>query len=327
MTDEAPLISGMRQAVQADLRGLVDHLITDPQLYEMVEHHFGWANGAPAGKGVRPLLCLLCCAGAGGQWERALPAATAIELIHNFSLIHDDIQDGSELRRHRPTVWKVWGEALAINAGDALFACARLSTQRLDLDPPGVLTVHRNLDEACLELTIGQQLDLAFDTRSDGSIQRYLRMIEAKTAALLAASAGAGALVAGARGQRLQAFQSFGRQLGMAFQIQDDILGVWGVPNQTGKAVGQDLLVRKPSFPALHALGNSRRFLSLWNDSDSDLGALLGALEAAGSREAATQAVGEHTARSLSSFAQAEPAEPAATALRGLADGLLERQS
>ena len=327
MTEEAPLVSGMLQAVQADLHGLLDQLIADPKLFEMVEHHFGWAEGAAVGKGIRPLLCLLCCAGAGGQWERALPAATAIELIHNFSLIHDDIQDRSELRRHRPTVWKVWGEALAINAGDALFACSRLSTQRLDLHPAALLAVQRMLDEASLELTIGQQLDLGFDTRSDGSLQNYLRMIEAKTAALLAACTGTGALVAGVGEERLQAFQAFGRLLGMAFQIQDDILGIWGLPDRTGKAVGLDLLQRKPSYPALHAIQASRQFAALWSNSESDVDALLAGLEAAGSREAAARAVSEHTSRSLASLARADPAQPAARALRNLADGLLERQS
>ncbi len=317
----------MLRAVRADLQGFVAQLKDDPQLYQIVEHHFGWSEAAPGGKGVRPLLCLLCCAAAGGQWEAALPAASAVELIHNFSLIHDDIQDRSEFRRHRPTVWKVWGEALAINAGDALFSLARLSTQRLDLPPARLLAVHLILDEACLELTKGQQRDLAFSRNGEGTLARYVRMIEAKTASLLAASAAAGALVAGASASRRAAFQAFGRQLGLAFQILDDVLGVWGAPAQTGKSVGQDLLERKPSYPALYALEFNPAFAALWDDATSDLAELLGALEAVGSRDAASQAAGEFTTGCLASLAGAQPEEAAAAALRSLANGLLQRRS
>jgi geranylgeranyl diphosphate synthase type I len=317
----------MQEAVQADLRSFAGQLKDDPQLYQIVEHHFGWAEAAAGGKGVRPLLCLLCCAAAGGDWEAALPAATSVELIHNFSLIHDDIQDRSEFRRHRQTVWKVWGEALAINAGDALFSLARLSTQRLELEPARLLALHRILDEACLELTKGQQRDLGFSRNGEETLANYVRMIEAKTASLLAASAAAGALVAGASPSRQRAFQEFGRQLGLAFQILDDVLGVWGAPGQTGKSVGQDLLERKPSYPALYALEHNSAFPALWEDPSSDLPSLLEAMEAVGSREAASQAAGEYTNQCLSSLAAAKPLEPAAVALQGLANGLLTRRS
>ena len=315
------------EAVQADLRGFAGQLKSDSELYQIVEHHFGWAEPGASGKGVRPLLCLLCCAAAGGEWKAALPAATAVELIHNFSLIHDDIQDRSEFRRHRQTVWKLWGEALAINAGDALFSLARLSTQRLDLPSPRLLAVHLILDEACLELTRGQQRDLAFSRNGEGTLPRYLRMIEAKTASLLGASAAAGAIVAGAPATRQAAFQAFGRELGLAFQILDDVLGLWGAPGQTGKSVGQDLLERKPSFPALYALEHEPSFAALWEDSRSELSTLLGALEAAGSREAATRMAGEYTSASLTHLTAAKPRGPAAAALQKLADGLLHRRS
>jgi len=317
----------MLVAVQADLQGFAGQLKDDPQLYQIVEHHFGWTEPAAGGKGVRPVLCLLCSAAAGGDWEAALPAATAVELIHNFSLIHDDIQDRSEFRRHRQTVWKVWGEALAINAGDALFSLARLSTQRLELEPSRLLALHRILDEACLELTKGQQRDLGFSRNGGGTLAKYVRMIEAKTASLLAASAAAGALVAGASASRQQDFQAFGRQLGLAFQILDDVLGIWGAPGQTGKSVGQDLLERKPSYPALYALEHNPAFPALWDDPTSDLPSLLDAVEAVGSREAASQAAGEYTAQCLSSLAAAKPVEPAAASLHGLANGLLTRRS
>jgi len=327
LSEPIPPVSELLEAVQADLKGFADQLKSDPELYLIVEHHFGWAEAASGGKGVRPLLCLLCCAAAGGEWMAALPAATAVELIHNFSLIHDDIQDRSEYRRHRQTVWKVWGEALAINAGDALFSLARLSTQRLELPPPRLLAVHLILDEACLELTRGQQRDLGFSSNGEGTLARYLRMIEAKTASLLAASAATGALVAGAPASRQAAFQAFGRQLGLAFQILDDVLGLWGAPGQTGKSVGQDLLDRKPSFPALYALEHDPSFAALWGKPTSEPAALRGALEAAGSREAATRMAGEYTTACLDSLATAKPEEPAASALHSLANGLLHRHS
>jgi len=292
LSEPIPPVGELLAAVAADLRGFASQLKSDPELYQIIEHHFGWAESAAGGKGVRPLLCLLCCAAAGGEWKAALPAATAVELIHNFSLIHDDIQDRSEFRRHRQTVWKVWGEALAINAGDALFSLARLSTQRLEQPAPRMLAVHLILDEACLELTRGQQRDLGFSANGVGTLSKYLRMIEAKTASLLGASAAVGALVAGASASRQTAFRAFGRELGLAFQILDDVLGLWGTPGQTGKSVGQDLLARKPSFPALYTLEHDPAFAALWEDPTSELTALLAALEATGAREAATRMAG-----------------------------------
>ena len=327
MSEPIPHVGQMLGSVQADLQAFAGQLKSDPVLYQIVEHHFGWAEASVRGKGVRPLLCLLCCAAAGGDWKAALPAATAVELIHNFSLIHDDIQDRSEFRRHRQTVWKVWGEALAINAGDALFSLARLSTQRLALPPSRLLSVHLILDEACLELTRGQQRDLGFSSNGEGTLARYLRMIEAKTASLLGASAAAGAMVAGAPASRQAAFQAFGRELGLAFQILDDVLGLWGDPGQPTCRSGQDLLERKPSFPALYALEHEPSFAALWDDSTSQLTTLLGALEAAGSREAADRTAGEYTTACLTSLAAAKPEEAAAAALRNLANGLLHRDS
>jgi geranylgeranyl diphosphate synthase type I len=317
----------MLGAVQADLQQYAGQLRDDPQLYRIIEHHFGWGEAAPSGKGVRPLLCLLSCAGCGGQWEEALPAASAVELIHNFSLIHDDIQDRSEYRRHRPTAWKQWGEALAINAGDALFSLARLSTQRLELPPDRVLAVHRLLDEACLELTRGQQRDLGFSGDGDATLARYVRMIAAKTASLVGAAAAVGAMVAGAPPGRWHAFQAFGRGLGLAFQIQDDVLGVWGEPGQTGKSANQDLRERKPSYPALHALEHHPGFAELWRDPATPVEALRAALRAAGSRQAASQAATEYTESCLASLEAAQPLSPAGDELRSLARALLQRRS
>lgn len=329
MTEAQQLAAEMTQAVEQDLRGIVDRL--EPSgLREMVSHHFGWLDGLGSGKGIRPLVCLLACAAAGDEWRRAIPAASSIELIHNFSLIHDDIQDRSEQRRHRDTVWKLWGDAQAINTGDALFALARLSSHRLleaGVEPRRVLEVQRVIDQACLELTKGQHLDLAFDATDPLILERYLHMIEAKTSSLLAASAAAGAVVGGADPDRASAYRQYGLELGLAFQITDDILGTWGAPDETGKSDSDDLTTRKPTYPALYAYQASSDFARLWRAADSQLDSLVAQLESAGAQAAAQAAAAEHTQRALGWLEQADAGGPAGVALRGLADRLLERQN
>ena len=322
----------MTNAVQADLQVAVNWLRDGPssELYDMVVHHFGWDDEHGSGKGVRSILCLLSNASAGGEWERAIPIASAIELIHNFSLVHDDIEDGSELRRHRPTVWKLWGVPQAINAGDALYALARLSSNRLldsGYEPATVLSIQNLLDESCLDLTRGQYLDLEFQTDGSGLISRYMEMIDFKTASLIAASTAIGAISGGCREAMIAHYRAFGRHLGLAFQIQDDYLGVWGSEQQTGKPVGNDLSTRKPAYPALYALENSADFAALWTDPSADQESLMVALEQSGAQTAVQEAAAVQTAQAFENLAAAAPAEPAGTALRGLADRLLVRQS
>ena len=198
------------------------------------------------------MLCLMACADVGGEPMHAIPAAAAIEILHNFSLIHDDVEDGDETRRHRPTVWKVWGTAQAINAGDAMFALAFAAMQRL----PGygvanatTLAALGIFTETCQALTEGQHLDMHFETRNDVTTDEYIRMIQGKTAALIGASVAIGALIGGASPKTDVALRTFGQSIGVAFQIQDDILGIWGDPQKTGKAAGNDLL-RKKEEPA-----------------------------------------------------------------------------
>ncbi len=319
----------MSQAVEADLREIVGQL--DPaELQEMVAHHFGWLDGKGSGKGIRPLMCTLACAALDNDWHRAVPAASSIELIHNFSLIHDDIQDQSAMRRHRPTVWKLWGAAQAINTGDALFALARLSAHRLPelgVDPQRVLKILHWIDQACLELTKGQHLDLAFDVSTPNRLERYLDMIEAKTSSLLAASCAAGALVAGGSPERVAALREYGLHLGLAFQIMDDVLGTWGMQDATGKSVDDDLAARKPTYPALYGLRNSSEFAALWAEPTAAVSSMIEALDAVQARQAAQAAAAEHTQTALSQLEHAQPSVTAGEALRGLADRLLERQA
>lgn len=235
--------------------------------YGMMRYHMGWADEelkpivAPTGKRLRPLLCLLSCEAAGGNWEKAVPAAAALELVHNFSLVHDDIQDRSPFRRHRPTVWKLWGEALAINVGDALLILACRAMEKLPQDK--LRECCRVLNEACLSLTEGQFLDLTFEKKERVSLEEYMDMIKRKTAALIAASTQMGAILATEDRKVIEGFRRFGENLGMAFQVQDDILGLWGEEAVTGKPVADDLRQRKKTLPIIYAMEKEPQLYSL----------------------------------------------------------------
>ncbi len=227
-------------------------------LYGVVRYHLGWADQAfrpvsvAAGKRIRPLVCLLSCAAAGGEPETAVPTAAAIELVHNFTLVHDDVQDRSLTRRYRPTVWSLWGEAQAINVGDAIFALSQLAlldSARRGVPADRTIEVARALNAATLRIVEGQVLDLSFEERWDLTVDDYLQMIGGKTAAILAFAAWAGAYLAGAPADRAEDFRAFGRALGLGFQIRDDLLGIWGEPEVTGKPAADDIRRRKKSFP------------------------------------------------------------------------------
>jgi geranylgeranyl diphosphate synthase type I len=249
--------------LQEVLRGPQDGLET---YYGMMRYHMGWADEslqpieANKGKRLRPMLCLLACEAAGGDPQQALPAAGALELVHNFSLVHDDIQDGSHFRRGRRAVWDIWGRAHGINVGDGLFVLARLALHRLG--DRGVPVSRQQaailaLDRACLALCEGQYSDMAFEERQDVNLDQYLEMIRNKTAALLAASTQVGATVATDDTDRIEHLRCFGDSLGMAFQIQDDILGAWGDERVTGKSAATDIRDKKKALPAVYALNQA----------------------------------------------------------------------
>jgi geranylgeranyl diphosphate synthase type I len=263
---ESALLSEMLEAIEVDLQAALQLLdpTFDQELIAMIRYHLGWSDSSHSrGKRIRPLLTLLSCAAAGGVWRNALPAASAIEWIHSFSLVHDDIEDQSTTRRGRPTLWTHWNTAKAINAGDSMFALARLTTNRLTEhrhSSETTVSAHQILDQACLRLTQGQQLDLAFETMETITMDMYLHMIEGKTSSLIAASTSLGALLADVSPELYQAYQSFGYHLGLAFQIQDDILGIWGDPTRSGKPSGEDLTHRKKTFPVVIGLTMSPDF-------------------------------------------------------------------
>ena len=197
------------------------------------------------------------CEALGGDLEAALPAAAGLELLHNFTLVHDDVMDDDETRRHRPTVWVIWGRAQAIDAGDLLHVLATLSVLRsggngasasLAKDATEVVT------QGCRLVTEGQHLDIAFETAANVGVADYLDMIARKSAALLAVAFELGAIFAGNDPATRAACRAYGRELGIVFQIRDDVLGIWGDPAVTGKPVGADIEKRKKTLPIIHAL-------------------------------------------------------------------------
>ncbi len=325
-------------ALESEMRAVVAAPPDGPSdLYGYLHYHLGWADESfrpfrgRTGKRLRPLLCLLTCEGCGGDWRKALPAAAAVELLHNFSLIHDDIEDRDTTRRGRPTVWAVWGVPQAINAGDALFALAHLALIRLadrGVPPETVATALRIFDRACLRLTEGQHLDIRFEDEEEVTLEAYLAMVEGKTAALFAATCELGALVAEAPPQRRDHLRRFGHHMGLAFQIQDDILGIWGDPERTGKPVGSDILSHKKTLPILHGLRESAPFRDLF--ARPELGPEEAAqavewLEAAGSRDYAEEQARLHTEEALEALDAASLSAPAGEMIRDLARRTLGR--
>ena len=302
----------------------------------MLAYHLGWeGDGAGAearGKRLRPLLLLLTCYAAGGDWERAIPAGAAVELVHNFSLIHDDIQDNSPLRRGRTTLWQQWGIAQAINAGDAMFTLAHLALLRLDeQSSPGiVIKAARILQQACLQLTQGQYLDLDYETRNDLSIDDYWPMVKAKTAALMASCTELGALIAGTNEARQASFRQFGLSLGLAFQVQDDLLGIWGDGMITGKSAESDLISGKKSLPVLFGISQKGQFYQRWSQSpfkNEELPELAALLETEGARSFTEEQANLLTEEALRAIDQAKPHGLAGEILESLTLKLLKRES
>ncbi len=231
----------------------------DPTFLGMMRYQFGYVDEglrpspASSGKRFRPLMCLLACECVGGVWHDALTAAAAIELLHNFSLIHDDIEDHDASRRHRPTVWKVWGESQAINVGDAVFAEAFRAILDSHPDSQICVALAREFGDVVLKLTEGQYMDMSFELRTDVTPDEYLAMIERKSAQIIAFSLWAGAGIGGATRETRTHLHEYGITIGKAFQIHDDIMGIWGATEVTGKETGTDLTNRKKTLPLLIA--------------------------------------------------------------------------
>lgn len=252
-----------RSDIENELRAAI---ATKPSLLNaMLYYHLGWSgeSGHPKQKTlsklVRGTLCLASCRALGGDYHKALPAAAAMELVHSFSLIHDDIQDGSTERHHQASIWKLWGEAQAINVGDAVYTLAHLTLLRLiekGIALEKLVRLLRILDEACLKLCEGQYLDITYENRIDVVVEDYLNMVTKKTAALVAASTCMGALLGMETVDEdiLNNFYLSGIELGLVYQICDDILGIWGTEGKTGKPIGDDLIKKKKTLPIIYGL-------------------------------------------------------------------------
>jgi geranylgeranyl diphosphate synthase type I len=326
------------EAVENELQQAVQRAndFGNSHLYEMLAYHMGWINHSAVkearGKRLRPLLVLLACSATGGDWHLALPAASAVELVHNFSLIHDDIEDQSPLRRGRPTVWQKWGIPQAINAGDAMFALAHLEAIRLSqtIPLPIAMQAVELLQYTCLQLTEGQFLDLSYETRNDLSIEDYWQMVKGKTAALIATSTELGALAAGGDADTCQLYRHFGHSLGMAFQARDDWLGIWGHTSLTGKSSQSDLVSGKITLPVLYGLSRSSAFASRWKQgpvSIMEVSDMMNLLENEGAKDFTEAEGAKYINEALSILEQAHPVDTYGEGLRSLALNIVNRQA
>lgn len=303
--------------------------------HEMLTYHMGWtgegAGPEATGKRIRPLMLLLCAAGCGADWQTALPAAAAVELVHNFSLVHDDIQDNSEKRRGRPTTWVKVGAPMAINVGDALFVLSNQAIIDLKKDFPAEVVVRAAdiLHNTCLELTRGQYLDMSYEGRTDLGVDDYWPMVAGKTAALLSACCHIGALLGGANDAKQDAYRSFGHYLGLAFQVQDDILGIWGDEAVTGKSAASDLVEGKNSLPVLAGLSAKGKFASRWRQGPiqpAEVEEIARLLTNEGGYSTAYEASRQMTDLALLNLEEANPEGEAGQALFELAGRLLKRE-
>jgi geranylgeranyl diphosphate synthase type I len=321
--DAAALIADTEAEI---LRVISGHDASTAGVYDMIRYHLGLdgSNGS-SGKRMRPLLGLLAYASIAGDYRPALPGAAAVELGHNFSLVHDDIEDGDRERRHRPTVWALHGVAQAINTGDMLFSLSRMALHRLSdlgFSDTKVLRLMRLYDETCVALCEGQYIDIATSERDDlMSVELYFDMIGRKTAALIAASIEAGALLATDDEEVIARYHGFGWALGLAFQLNDDLLGIWGAEQSTGKEPS-DIARRKKTLPVIYAFEHAgpedrERLAELYGDggpTGDDVAEIIAILERTGAREYTRDAARRHRDEALRELDAAGVVDPEARA-------------
>lgn len=356
MTTPTPqILERARILVEPSLRQAVERL--DPQIAPLALYHFGWADehGQPTtagggGKGIRSALAVLSAEAAGAPAEAGVPGAVAVELIHNFSLLHDDIIDGDAERRHRPTVWAVFSQGEAIIVGDALHtlafdvllggaagsagsAAGRTAAEANDAATAASGTAASRLASATAAMIAGQSRDMAFNERMDVTPEQCLDMEADKTGALLGYASSVGAVLAGADAEIVAALESYGSKLGLAFQAADDLLGIWGDPAVTGKPVGNDLRERKKSFPVVVALSQqtaaSEELASILSQdaalNETAIARATELVEQAGGKESATAAAHDYLHQALACIQTAPLAAPAVEELTHLARFVVAR--
>lgn len=328
------VLAWSRATVEPALRAAVDTLPSSMQ--RIAGYHFGWwdEHGQPdqtpgmkatGGKAIRPALVMLSAQAAGGAPATAVPAAAAVELVHNFSLLHDDVIDGDVTRRHRPTAWSVFGLSAAILAGDALLTLALdvLATS----GHPAAADGTRMLSAAVQDLVEGQSVDLAFERRAQVEPAECQRMAEGKTGALMRCACAVGALFGGGSPEQVRCLRAFGEHVGLAFQHVDDLLGIWGDPATTGKPVYSDLRSRKKSLPVVAALvsptPSGRELTALYHRTQpltgTELARAAELIDSAGGRAWSQAQVDDLLARAMLELRAAGPTERAAEELGALA--------
>lgn len=334
--EAAALLERTRETVNPRLRRTVESL--PGSMRRVAMYHFGWehADGTPAagnaGKAIRPALVLAAAQalrGPGGPVDEAVPAAAAVELAHNFTLLHDDVIDKDAQRRGRATAWTVFGIPDAIITGDAMMA---LALRLLAEDPhPASAAASARLSACVIELCAGQQADCAFEQRPDVSLDECLTMATAKTGALLGCACALGALYAGAGPDEADAMDAFGREAGLAFQLIDDLIGIWGDPGHTGKPAGADLIARKKSLPVVAALtsgttaGEELAALYAGPMTGDDVRKAAEAVDRAGGRDWAQAHAADRMGRAVQQLSRAVPDLGAAGGLLALAEFVTRR--
>jgi geranylgeranyl diphosphate synthase, type I len=341
MRNPGALINERMAWVDDELRAVLPTAAGEPAVYGMLRYHLGWTDAAGqaveaaaqrrfGGKRLRGVLTSLACEACGGDGRRAVPAAAAVELIHNFSLIHDDIEDGDEERRHRATLWRLWGVPQAINAGSNMQSLVTRAALRLTdrgVGAAAVLGIVRLLTDAVVLMTEGQCLDISFQDAAGIDVAGYFAMTERKTAALLAVALECGARLAGDAGaESARLMYHFGRAFGLAFQARDDHLGVWGDPAVTGKPVGSDIERGKRSLPIVLAISRSAdQDLLLRQLEARDTVSVMAALEALDVRAEVEAIVAGLTAEALCSLEELGDGGDAGYALASIARTALGR--
>jgi geranylgeranyl diphosphate synthase type I len=331
-----PIFERYQGEVEIELKSFLDGR-TSP-LYDMVRYHLGWVDergqprSGPRGKMLRPTLCLLSCEAVGGDWRRALPAAAAVELVHNFSLVHDDIEDESPERRGRPTLWCLWGRAQGINAGDVMHALSHLTLLGLagrGVESGKVLQAARLLNEAIIKLCEGQYLDLCYENRLDIGVDDYLKMVSSKTASLFQCSLKLGALLGTGDEGLIEGLGRFGHNLGLAFQIRDDILDIWGQEEAIGKPRAFDIRKMKKTLPIIYGLAKSEELSKIYGKEtlDEDYIALVpDIMEEVGARDYAQDMAQGYYRQAVSELESAPLFSQAKDELKTIAAFLIERE-
>jgi len=328
-----------RDLVDPAIRALVGRL--SPEVRVVAAYHLGLTevDGGPpqpgssgSGKALRPALALLSARATGAAPERGVPSAAAVELVHNFSLLHDDIMDGDTERRHRPTAWTVFGVGSAILAGDALLALAQDAL--LEDAAPQSPWAARCLSAAVQRLIAGQGADLAFERRDDVTLAECIEMAGDKTAALMACACSIGAIHVGAAASLAMGLAGFGAHVGLAFQLTDDLLGIWGAPEVTGKPVHSDLRARKKSLPVVAALasgsGAGRELRECLSGTEplgeDDLLRAAGLVEEGGGRQWAEAEADAQLALAAKCLAETDIPDDVRAELAGIAEFITARQ-